>query len=82
MQYHYRTKGTCSTEISFEVEQNRLKNVCFTGGCNGNLKAIGKLVEGMEASKVVELLKGNTCGSKATSCADQLATAVQRAIGE
>lgn len=81
MHRKYKTKGTCSTEISFDLEDGRLTNVSFTGGCNGNLKAISKLVEGMEAKRVVELLKGNTCGTKATSCADQLAEAIETAMG-
>ena len=64
MQYEYRTKGTCSQRILFDIEDGIVKNVQFIGGCNGNLKAISKLVEGMEAARVVELLRGNTCGFK------------------
>ena len=73
MNHSYKTKGTCSSQITFDLEQGVVKNVQFTGGCNGNLKAIAKLVEGMEASRVIELLSGNTCGFKNTSCPDQLA---------
>jgi uncharacterized protein (TIGR03905 family) len=62
------------------TEDKKVKNVSFNGGCNGNLKAIGKLVDGMDALKVVELLKGNTCGFKSTSCADQLACALEAAL--
>jgi uncharacterized protein (TIGR03905 family) len=80
MSYTYKTKGTCSSQIAFDVEEGIVKNVVFTGGCNGNLKAIARLVEGMEASKVIEILKGNTCGFKSTSCADQLANALAEAI--
>lgn len=80
MHYQFNTRGTCSTQIAFDIENDRLANVTFVGGCNGNLKAISKLVEGMEANRLVELLSGNTCGSKGTSCADQLATAVQQAL--
>jgi len=76
MKHIYKTNGTCSKEITFELEGNHVKNVLFYGGCNGNLKAISKLVEGMELSKVVSLLKGNTCGFRSTSCADQLALAL------
>lgn len=80
MTYEYKTKGTCSSMITFDLEENIIKNVKFTGGCNGNLKAIAKLVEGMDANKVVELLKGNTCGFKNTSCADQLAEGILSAF--
>ena len=79
MQYHYKTKNVCSSEISFDLEGNKLHNVVFTGGCNGNLKAIGKLVEGMDADQVIALLKGNTCGYNSTSCADQLTRAIEAA---
>ena len=81
MDYTFKTKGTCASQISFELEDGTVKNVAFTGGCNGNLKAISKLVEGMEAEKLVALLEGNTCGFKHTSCADQLAVAVKEALG-
>jgi len=80
MNYTYKTKGTCSSKISFDIEDGIVKNVVFTGGCNGNLKAISKLVEGMEAARVIELLRGNTCGFKATSCGDQLACALEEAL--
>ncbi|MDO4573249.1 MAG: TIGR03905 family TSCPD domain-containing protein [Clostridia bacterium] len=81
-QYQYKTRGTCSSAIRFSLEDGRLRDVAFTGGCNGNLKAIARLVEGMPADKVVALLRGNTCGAKATSCADQLAAAVELAMQE
>lgn len=81
-QYQYKTRGTCSSALCFALDEGKLRDVEFFGGCNGNLKAIAKLVEGMEAEKVVALLKGNTCGGKSTSCADQLATAVELAIQE
>lgn len=80
MKYSYKTKGVCASFISFELEGNILSNVEFFGGCNGNLKAISKLVEGMEAEKVIELLSGNTCGFKKTSCADQLTLALKEAL--
>lgn len=73
------TKGVCSRKIYFDVVDGKVYNVSFVGGCNGNLKAIGKLVEGMEVEKVISLLKGNTCGYKPTSCADQLAIALEEA---
>jgi uncharacterized protein (TIGR03905 family) len=78
--YQYRTKGTCSQEIRFELKNHTVSNVSFIGGCNGNLKAISKLVEGMEAERVIQLLKGNSCGFRSTSCADQLATALEQAL--
>ncbi len=80
--YQYKTRGTCSSAITFGLENGKLHNVQFYGGCNGNLKAIGKLVEDMPADKAVTLLKGITCGGKPTSCADQLATALELAIQE
>ena len=80
MEFNYKTKGTCSQQINFEIKNNVISNVIFTGGCNGNLKAISKLVDGMDAKKVVEILKGNTCGFRSTSCADQLAQAIEQAL--
>ncbi|MBQ2470976.1 MAG: TIGR03905 family TSCPD domain-containing protein [Acholeplasmatales bacterium] len=78
MEYEYKTKGVCSRQIHFDIDDNGfVHNVSFLGGCNGNLKAIGKLVEGMKAEKVIEILEGNTCGSRPTSCADQLAQALK-----
>ncbi len=80
MQYHYNTSGTCSREILFEIEDGVLKNVTFIGGCNGNLKGIGSLVEGMKVQDVIARLEGTTCGGKPTSCPDQLATALKKAL--
>lgn len=80
MQYSYKTQGTCSTQIDFEIEDNIIHNVKFMGGCNGNLKAVGKLVEGMRAQDVIARLEGNLCGSRSTSCADQLAKAIKQAL--
>lgn len=82
MEYKYRTRGTCASEISFEVEEGILKNVSFKGGCNGNLKAISKLVEGKNALEVADILEGNLCGFKGTSCADQLSKAIKKALAE
>ena len=81
MQYEYKTKGTCSQRIFFDVEGGKVKNVQFVGGCNGNLKAIGRLVEGKDAKEVAGILRGNTCGMKGTSCADQLARAIDGKVG-
>lgn len=69
----YQTVGTCSKQIIVELEDNIIKNVVFIGGCNGNLKGISKLVEGLEISEVIKRLEGITCGPKSTSCPDQLA---------
>ena len=78
MQYTYTTTGTCSKVITFDKDENGIiSNVKFFGGCPGNLAAISKLVNGMNADKISELLSGNTCGNKPTSCADQLAKAVK-----
>ena len=79
MQYQYKTKGTCSREILFEIEDGKLKNVEYIGGCNGNLKGISSLVEGMDVDEVIARLEGTTCGGKPTSCPDQLATALKHA---
>lgn len=79
MQYSYKTKGTCSREILFEIEDGKVKNVQFIGGCNGNLKGIGALVEGMDADEVIARVEGIQCGMKSTSCPDQLAQALKAA---
>ena len=79
MQFTYKTKGTCSQMISFEIEDNKVKNVSFLGGCNGNLKGIAALVEGMDMDEVIARVEGVRCGMKATSCPDQLAQALKAA---
>ena len=78
----YRTKGTCSRAISFDIEDGKLRNVQFVDGCNGNLQGIGRRVEGMDAKECVSRLKGIRCGYKDTSCPDQLARAIEKALGE
>ena len=78
----YKTKNVCSSMIKFDLEGNVVTNVSFQGGCNGNLKAISKLVEGMTVEQIESYLKGNTCGMRNTSCADQLAKAVRQAYSE
>lgn len=75
----YTTRGVCSRQIDFELEDGNLRDVRFAGGCDGNLRAIAKLVDGKPADEVVELLEGNTCGKRPTSCADQLAQAIKQA---
>ena len=72
----FSPKGVCAMQIDFDIEEGKLHNVRFIGGCNGNLKAIGRLVEGKDAKEVADILRGNTCGMKGTSCADQFARAI------
>ena len=79
MNYTYKTKGVCSTQINFTLDGDRVHDVRFTGGCNGNLKAIGILVDGMTVDEIESKLRGNSCGGRPTSCADQLAQAVREA---
>lgn len=76
----YKTKGTCSTQIDIEVEGNIIKSVSFTNGCNGNLKGISKLVEGMKGEDAISRLRGIKCGSRSTSCPDQLSYAIEEAL--
>ena len=77
MQYEHQNKGTCSRSVLFEIEDGKVKNVQYMGGCNGNLKGIGALVEGMEVDEAIRRLEGIQCGMKATSCPDQLAQALK-----
>ena len=79
MRYEYKTVNTCSQLISFDIEGNIIRNIEFVGGCNGNLKAISKLLEGSTVEDIEDKLLGNTCGRRPTSCADQLAIAVREA---
>ncbi len=79
--HEYKTSGTCSRKITFELDdENKVHNVVFEGGCNGNLQGIGKLVEGMDAEELVKRVSGIKCGFKQTSCPDQLSKAVSEAI--
>ena len=80
MNFTYKTRGTCSQQINFDINDGVITNVSFTGGCNGNLKAVSKLVDGMTVEQIEAKLKGNTCGMKSTSCADQLALACRAAL--
>ncbi len=80
MHYTYYPHNVCPSQIDFDLDAGTIHNIAFIGGCNGNLKAISKLCEGMEADKLVSILKGNLCGRKSTSCADQLAIAVEQAM--
>ena len=76
----YKTSGVCAREISFEYQDGRIYNLQFVGGCNGNLKAISKLCEGKDLKEVAEILEGNTCGMRSTSCADQLSRAIKEVL--
>ena len=82
MRYEYKTENTCSQIISFDIDGNVITNIEFYGGCNGNLKAIAKLLEGAAVEEIEEKLLGNTCGRRPTSCTDQLARAVRIAYNE
>ena len=82
MHYEYNTKGTCSQKIFFDIEDGKVKNVEFVSGCNGNLQGIGRLVEGMDVQEVIDRISGIRCGMKPTSCPDQLATALKKALEE
>lgn len=82
MRYTVKPQWICASAISFDLEGNVVKNVSFTGGCDGNLKAVSKLVDGMTVEQIESILKGNTCGKKATSCTDQLAIALREKYEE
>ena len=82
MKHTFKTSGTCSQFITFELDGDKVKNITFLGGCNGNLKAISKLVDGLSVDYIEGKLRGNTCGPRPTSCADQLAIAVRQAYEE
>lgn len=78
--YTYKTKGTCSQSIAFDIEDGKVRNVKFTGGCHGNTQGIAKLAEGMDAREVIARLEGTNCGGRGTSCPDQLARALKAAL--
>ena len=80
--YTIQTNNVCARQISFSIEDGKLYNIKFSGGCPGNPLAIGKLLEGTEAQRAVELLKGNDCRGKGTSCADQLARGIEKALAD
>lgn len=82
MTYTYRTSGTCSTQIDLELEDGIIQSVAFTGGCNGNLQGISRLVAGMPAEEAVRKLEGIQCGYKPTSCPDQLSKALKEALAQ
>ncbi len=77
--HSYTPRGVCARQIDFDLEDGLVRNVRFVGGCDGNLKAIAKLIEGKPADEIIALLEGNTCGPRTTSCADQLTRALREA---
>jgi len=82
MQYSYRPRGVCSQRIDFEIEDNKIKDIRFYGGCDGNLQAISTLVKGMDVNDIKAKLKGIRCGMRSTSCSDQLVQALEAAMIE
>ncbi|HBA97966.1 MAG TPA: TIGR03905 family protein [Lachnospiraceae bacterium] len=79
MRYTYKTKGTCSSKIEFDIDNDVITDVTFTGGCNGNLQAVRSLVDGLTVDQIEKKVSGIRCGMKPTSCPDQLAKAVREA---
>lgn len=80
MKYVHNNHGVCSRCVYFNLENGKVSDVSFDGGCNGNLKAISKLVEGQDAQHIIDILKGNDCGGRGTSCADQFAKGLEEAL--
>lgn len=78
----YRPKGVCSQSIDFDIEDNKVKNVSFVGGCSGSLQGISRLIEGMDVNEAISRIEGIRCGFKSTSCPDQLAKALKEATGK
>ena len=82
MNYTYKTENTCTQSINFDLDGNIVRNIKFNGGCDGNLKAVAKLLEGASVEEIEKKLRGNTCGRRPTSCTDQLAIAVREAYNK
>ncbi|MCI1944486.1 TIGR03905 family TSCPD domain-containing protein [Clostridium luticellarii] len=80
--YTYNTNGVCSSQINFDIVENKIKSVTFIGGCNGNLQAISRLVSGMDVNEAIKKLQGISCNGKGTSCPDQFATALKQLISK
>ena len=76
MQYEYKTSGVCASKIVFEIENGKVDNIRFIGGCSGNTQGVAKLANGRPVEEVISLVQGIRCGMKATSCPDQLACAL------
>lgn len=77
MNYSYKTKGTCAQKITFDIEDNKVKNVRFLGGCSGNTQGVARLIDGMDVDEAISRIEGIRCGMKSTSCPDQLAKALK-----
>ena len=82
MKFKYKTHGTCSNSILFEIEDNKVHNVQFVGGCSGNTQGVSRLIEGMDVNEAISRIEGIHCGPRPTSCPDQLATALKKALAE
>lgn len=82
MNYTYKTRGVCSMQINFDIEDNKVHNVKFLGGCSGNTQGVAALVEGMDVNDAISRMKGIKCGPRTTSCPDQLATALEQAMAQ
>jgi uncharacterized protein (TIGR03905 family) len=80
--FEYKPRGTCSTKITFDITEGKIHRIAFKDGCEGNLRGIAKLAEGMDARQLASLLKGTPCGRRGTSCPDQLAIAIEQALAE
>ena len=78
----YRPKGVCSQKINFDIIDNKVRNVSFVGGCNGNLQGISRLIEGMDVDEAISRIEGIRCGFKSTSCPDQLSRALKEEVGK
>jgi len=78
--YDYKVNGVCSRSVSFEIEENKVKNVTFVGGCSGNTQGVAALIDGMDVNDAIKRIKGIKCGFKNTSCPDQLAKALEKAL--
>ena len=78
----YRPQGVCSSQIHFDIIDNKVRNVSFVGGCNGNLQGISRLIDGMDVNEAISRIEGIRCGFKSTSCPDQLARALKSAVGK
>lgn len=82
MNYTYKTRGVCSMQINFDIEDNKVHNVKFLGGCSGNTQGVAALIEGMDVNDAISRMKGIKCGPRATSCPDQLANALEQALAQ
>ena len=82
MKFKYKTHGTCSNSILFEIDDNKVHNVQFVGGCSGNTQGVSRLIEGMDVNEAISRIEGIQCGPRPTSCPDQLACALKKALAE